>query len=741
MASPEAVGTAKRMPLLHRWGLLVARRRRLVIAISVVVLAGCALAFPVLQSRLTAMDFTVTGSESARVDELLQEQFPELGAEQNVIVVESTAGSINSPESRSAVDSVVSAAERVDGVTGVIRPFPGGPPMQVAPNGSAAIVVVGLEGPMADRAVVARHLQEAVEDVDAPGIEVNVTGYSPVQNDLMEIENADVARAESFGLPVAMIVLVLALGALVAGFLPVGIALVGVLLAAGAMFTLSHVTDFDSLTMAVATMIGIGVGIDYAMFIVSRFREELAVLGVTTREQREEIAEAVARSSSTAGKTIIASGIIVMISLCALVIINSPIFRGIAIGVATAVTAMLIVGVTLLPAVLAELGPAVNRGGIPKRFQPTEISANSDVMQGRWARWARTVMARPVVFGVASVAILVFAAAPIFGMRYGVDMGMSALDDKPSGRAATALAANFSSGAIAPIEVIAIGQNDAAMTDEERARLTVFLNTMARDSRVEAVLPAEFSEGYASAAAIPAVPFDSEAAIGLVNDLRTAAERAGAQGPEILIGGSTAEFVDLDEEMTAKLPLVIAFVLAVSLAFLIVVFRSIALPIKAILMNLLATGAALGITVAVFQWGIGESVLGFTSPGFVQTFLPTLVFAVLFGLSMDYEVFLIRRMREFWETTEDNEYAVAAGIAHTARPITAAAAIMVIVFGSFVTADVLELKQIGFSLAIAVAIDALLVRLVLVPAFMKLFGKWNWWLPAFRKSRDTAPAG
>jgi RND superfamily putative drug exporter len=737
VARPESVGTASRMPVLYRWGLLIARRRRLVIAVSVVVLAACAVAFPVLQSRLTAMDFTVTGSESARVDELLQQQFPELGAEQNVIVLESASGSINSPESRAAVDRVVSAAERVDGVTGVIRPIPGGPAMQVAPDGSAAIVVVGLEGPMADRAVVARNLQEDVEEVDAPGIEVNVTGYSPVQNDIMEIEDADVARAESFGLPVAMIVLVIALGAFVAGFLPVGIALAGILLAAGTMFLLTHVTDFDALTMSVATMIGIGVGIDYAMFVVSRYREELAVLGVTSREQRAQIADAVARSLSTAGKTIIASGIIVMISLCALVLIDAPIFRGIAIGVATAVTAMLIVGMTLLPAVLADLGPAINRGGIPKRFQPAEISGNSDVAQGGWARWAKTVMARPVVFGGAVVTILLLAAAPIFGMRYGIDMGMSALDDKPSGRAAAVLAANFSPGAVAPIEVVASGHDGAPMTEDERARLSVFLNTMARDERVEAVLPAEFNEAYASAAAIPAVPFDSEAAIGLVEDMRAAAQRSGSdQGPQILIGGSTAEFVDLDDEMSRKLPLVIAFVLAVSLVFLIGVFRSIALPVKAIVMNLLATGAALGITVAVFQWGIGESVLGFTSPGFIQTFLPTLVFAVLFGLSMDYEVFLIRRMREYWETTGDNEHAVAAGIAHTARPITAAAAIMVIVFGSFVTAEVLELEQIGFSLAVAVAIDAVLVRLILVPAFMRLFGKWNWWLP-MREPRDT----
>lgn len=719
---------SRRSSVLYRWGVAMAKRRRLVLSAWALLLIACAASFPALENRLGGMDFGVRGSESSEVQQLLRTHFPQFGVEQDVIVFQSGDATADTADFRAAVERATVAAQQISGVCGVVGPY-SGLGGQISPDRRVAIALVGLDGDMAQRAKTAEQLQDTLAATDTGAVQAALTGYSPIQNDATALQEADLKRAEAIGIPVALLILVLALGALAAAAVPIGTALAGVLFAIGALYLLSSVTAFDTLVMSMATMIGIGVGIDYAMFIVSRFREELVVAGVVSRDDRDGIAAAVGHSMSTAGKTILASGLVVVISLSALGVMNAPVFRGIAVGVGVAVLGTLIVGLTLLPALLAVLGPAVNRGALPSRWRPAEVTGDPGET-GTWARWARTVMAKPLRYGGLAVGVLVLAAMPIFGIRYGLDMGTSALDEKPSGRATTALTANFPAGTLAAIEVVATGPGDTPLTPAATAEVNRFLVQVGGDDRVEAVLPAQQSSGRLLAGILPGVAFDSAEAETLVRDLRSAAaDISGDGGPQVLIGGSTAEFVDLSDEMTSKLPLVLALVLGFSLLFLLAAFRSIALPIKAILMNLLATGAALGLTVAVFQWGVGESVLGFTSPGFLQVYLPTVVFAILFGLSMDYEVFLIRRMREYWDTGHDNEYAVAAGLTHTARPITAAAAIMVVVFGSFVTADILELKQLGFALAVAVAIDAIIVRLILVPALMRVLGRWNWWFP------------
>ncbi len=511
------------------------------------------------------------------------------------------------------------------------------------------------------------------------------------------------------------------------------IGVAGILFAVGALFTMSTVSSVNALVMSMATMIGLGIGIDYAMFVVSRFREELAKTGATSREQREQIAHAVGTAMRTAGMNIVASGLVVAISLCSLAIVRATVFRAIALGVATSVLCTLAVALTLLPATLAALGPAVNRGALPSRFRPAD-AADADGREGSWARWARLVMRKPLLFGGTGVAALAIAAAPIGSITHGMDIGIGLMADTPAGHAAQVLDAKFAPGLMSPIEIAATGPDGGPLSAAGDAQTDALATQLRSDARVASVL-VQRADGRALVVAIPTTAFDSPTSEQLVRDIRAQAERADAA--QILVGGTTAEFVDISDEITDRLPWVIAFVLIFSLVFLIFVFRSVLLPIKAILMNLLATGAALGITVAVFQWGYGESVLDFHSVGTVQVYLPTMVFVVLFGLSMDYEVFLIGRMREAWERTRDNATAVAEGIEHTGRPITAAAAIMVVVFGAFVSANMLELKQIGFALAVAVAIDAVLVRMVLVPAFMRLFGDWNWWLPSLRARATT----
>ncbi|WP_378739629.1 MMPL family transporter [Nocardia brasiliensis] len=706
-----------------RWGVAMAKHRKIVLGVWLLLVVACGAAYPALHDRLGTPDYSVPGSDSVAVEHLVAEHFSRFGTEQDLIVFHSAQHTVDTPEYRATIDRTIGIARQTTGVAGAIGPFDGNA-AQISADRHTAFGIVGLNGDISERVRVVRELRTAIATAPGDGTQTMLTGYAPIQADLMEIETADLQRAEALGIPVATVLLVLALGALTAALLPITVTAAGIAVAIGALFGLTSFLAFDSLVLSVATMIATGTAIDYAMFIVSRFNEELTRRGVRNRRDRSGIQQAVGAAMDTTGRTVLASGLIVMISLCSLAIVGLPMLNGIAVGVVTAVVATMTAAFTLLPAVLATLGPAVNRGALPERLRPAEVRSVS--ASSAWARWAHTVMARPVLFGTVGVALLVVAAAPLTGLRYGVDLGLDSLTGRPSGQAITLVEANFVPGLLAPIEVVATGSDTAPLTSAARDEADRFIAELSRDPRIATVLP-QYADGRMFAAVVPHASFGSTAATDLVSDIRSRASSLG--DAEVRIGGTTALFVDVSQRITDRFPWVIALVLAVSLAFLVVAFRSIVLAVKAIVLNLLATGAALGITVAVFQHGIGESALGFHSSGFLQIYLPMLVFAVLFGLSMDYEVFLIRRMKEHWDANHDNAAAVADGLQRTARPITAAAAIMVAVFASFVTADVLELQQIGFALAVAIAIDAVLVRLVLVPAFMRLFGRWNWWLP------------
>ncbi|MFI6165990.1 MMPL family transporter [Nocardia sp. NPDC051052] len=715
-----------------RWGVAMARHRKVVLGVWLLLVVVCGAAYPALHARLGTPDYSVPGSDSVAVDRLVAEHFSQFGIEQDLIVFHSARGTVDTPEYRATIDRTIGIAKQTSGIAGAIGPFDGNA-AQISADRHTAFGIVGVDGDISERVRVVQGLRTAVETGSGDDTQVMLTGYAPIQAEMMQIETADLQRAETLGIPVATVLLVLALGALAAALLPITVTAAGIAIAVGALFGLTTFLAFDSLVLSVATMIATGTAIDYAMFIVSRFNEELTQRGVRNRQDRNAIEQAVGAAMDTTGRTVLASGLIVMISLCSLAVVGLPMLNGIAVGVVTAVIATMTGAFTLLPALLAALGPAVNRGALPERLRPAEV--RSTTASSAWARWAHTVMARPVLFGAIGVALLLAAAAPLTGLRYGVDVGTEALADRPSGQAISLVEQNFTPGLLAPIEVVATGADASPLTSDARAEADRFLGQLAHDDRIATVLP-QYADGRMFAAVIPRAAFGSTAATDLVTDLRSRAASLG--DAEIKIGGTTALFADVSQRITGRFPWVIALVLAVSLTFLVVAFRSIVLALKAILLNLLATGAALGITVAVFQHGVGESALGFHSTGFLQIYLPMLVFAVLFGLSMDYEVFLIRRMKEHWDVHHDNAAAVADGLQRTARPITAAAAIMVAVFASFVTANVLELKQIGFALAVAIAIDALLVRLVLVPAFMRLFGRWNWWLPKLRTSRATS---
>ncbi|MEU8900643.1 MMPL family transporter [Nocardia sp. NPDC048505] len=714
--------------MAHRWGGFVAAHWRATLVLWALLLAVCAMAVPALEHRLQAPEFGVDQAESAAARQILARHFPAIGAEQDVIVFDGRDRTSDTAEYQDKVNVVLAEVRRIKGVSEVIGPFDGMPAKLVSDDKRTAIAIVGIKGDADKRAELANELARKTVQHSAGGIWVGLSGHTPMQNDQVRVGVEDTTKAELIGLPVALVLLILSMGALVAASVPVGMALAGIAGAYGLIYLLSTFMHFDTLVLAVATMIGTGVGIDYSMFLVSRFREELAQS--TIGDVRERTRHAVAATMATTGTNILASGLIVMISLGALFVVRVPIFRVIACGVAASVTAALLVSLTLLPAVLAGLGRRINSGALPAKFLPPE--ARADSTGGVWARWARLVMRRPWLFAVAATALLLLSAAPLMGAKFGIDAGVAALKEEPSGKAAKLIEQKFASGLLAPVQIVATGPVEGAMTEAQKERFSAFATKLESDARISSVLPEASDSGRMVATVILKVPFDSPEATALVKQLRSDVRAVSANGgPNLRVGGETAEYVDFSREIGTKSPWVFGLVLASSFVFLIVVFRSILLPVQAIVMNLFAIAAAMGITVAVFQWGLGEALFDFESRGFIQVFLPTVVFAVLFGLSMDYEVFLIGRIKEIFDDGADNQSAVAGGLAHTARPITTAAAIMVVVFGSFVTAHMLEDKQIGFSLAVAVAIDAAIVRLMLVPALMQIFSRWNWWYPRF----------
>ncbi len=713
----------------------MARNRRLVLALWVLVLAICSFLYPTLKEVLSAPDYAVDNSQSSQVETLLEQSLHDAGSEQDALAFYSREHRVTARVYRAVVAKVLRVTQAQVGVTGVVAPYGAhGAQALISADRHAAVALVALGGDARKRFKNASKLQQAIAKAAGGGVQAWLTGFSPLGKDLAQVESADAERAEAIGVPVALVILLFALGALVAASIPLLLAGASLLLTYGLIALLGRVLDFDVFLLTIVTMIGVGIGIDYSLFIVSRFREELTRRPLTPRAERRRIADAVGASIATSGRTIMYSGIIVGLSLTSLLVVPAAVCREFVIGTLVTVSCTVAAALTLLPAMLAQFAPRINAGSLPARLQPAEIRPEVAEGQSGWARWALAVMRRPLVVAVLLSVLLIASMLPLFGMRYGIDVAFGSLSQTPSGRGAQVLARSFSPGMVGPIDVVVSGAAPPGSASSNVAAARRAAHLLVADLRHDRRVAALALKPYAGRVLLtvtPSVSVDSPAAYALVRRIR-AIPMPVAQGradSSVLVGGWTAQAVDASSATTGRLPLVLAITLGLALIFLLVVFRSVVLPIKAIAMNLLATGATLGLAVLIFQDGHGEQLLGFTSPGFIQAYLPMFLFVLLFGLSMDYEVFLIRRMQETWLKTADNRQAVASGVEHTARPISAAAAIMVAVFGSFLTANILELKQFGFALAGSVAIDATLIRLALVPALMCLFGARNWWLP------------
>ncbi len=725
----------------HGWGVAMVRHRRLVVALWVLLLIASGALYPSLRRALGAPDYRVAGSQSTRVEQLLEKRLPNVGSEDDALVFYSHAHIASDETYTPFINSLIGVLAHEKGVKGVLSPFNDEAIGQISSDEHSAVAVVALTGTPQQRFENASHLQSVVQHASAEthgAVQAWLTGYSPVTKDMVHVQTTDVERAEAIGVPVAFVVLLFALGSLVAAAIPLALAGAGLLLTYGVLALLIKLSHFDNFLISIVAMVGVGIGIDYALIIVSRFREEFARRqrpggenGWASWSEEARVEDAVGVAISTAGRTILFSGVICALAITAMLVLRAAVFREITVGVVAVVACTLLAALTLLPAVLGMLGSKIERGALPARMRPADSRSDMGERMGGWARWALTVMRHPVIAVVASTAILLVVASPALGLRYGLNLGVFTVAEAPSGKGEQVLARYFAPGAVSPMQIILTGPHDNGNGGDAKAAKAL-TESLEHDPRVAGVSERTSSTGVLLSV-VTSVAVDSNAANALVRHIRQdlVPPLQARQGVTILVGGATGVMVDLAHETATKFPLVLALILGASLLFLLVVFRSPLLAIKAILMNLLATAAMLGIIVYVFQNGHGQHLLAFTSTGFIQCFVPLTVFALVYGLSMDYEVFLIRRIQEEWKRTGDNRLSVAIGLEHTARPIAAAAAIMVVVFGSFITANLLELKQLGFAVAVGIAIDATLIRLVLVPALMRLFGDWNWWIPAW----------
>jgi len=596
----------------------------------------------------------------------------------------------------------------------VISPFTPQGAHQISRDGRIAYVQLLFDRQAGDLPQAAvKKVVTTAESFGAPGYHVALGGQA-----ISLVAGAAPGPAEGIGILAAIVIMLLAFGSVVAMGLPIVTALFGLAVAFAVLDLLSHVITTPVFAPEMMAMIGLGVGIDYALLIVTRYRQGLA----EGRDPRQ----AAAVSLATSGRSVVFAGTTVILSLLGLFLLQLPFMRGLAVGAIAAVVLVMLAAITLLPAMLGFSGLAIDKLHVPGLLQ----GAAEPSPQGFWYRWSRTVQRRPVVAGVAALVALIVLALPFLSMRLAFTDAGNDPATTTTRQAFDALATGFGPGFNGPLIIAATGPEGS------RATVGSLQSRVAATAGVAYATPAQFSASGRDAVIIayPTTSPQSAQTEAIVRTLRDDVIPSTTAGSGVVayVGGETAGSVDASSYLSSRLVWVIGAVLLLAFLLLMAVFRSLAIPLKAVVVNMLSVGAAYGVIVAVFQWGWLGGVIGIGATGPIDPWIPLMMFTILFGLSMDYEVFLLSRIREEWRRSGDSSGAVADGLAKTARVITAAAAIMICVFGSFVIGDPLHvLKVFGLGLAAAILIDASLVRMVLVPAIMELLGRANWWMPSW----------
>ncbi len=729
-------------------------RRRLVVGIWVALLIGL-LGLSTVAGSAYHTEFRLAGTESQRGFDLLQSVGAGGGGFDGTVVFRSDAG-YDQAEVRQAMTELFREIEGLDRVEAVVSPY--------GPNGA---VQVAAEGPDAAKLAYARvQFDPAAQQSDFLAITKKVQTLIP-QIDGLQVELGGQAFAEFtppeselLGLGSAVIILLLAFGSVLAMGLPISVALFGVGTGAALLTLASHLVDMPDFTGLLAGMIGLGVGIDYALFIVTRYREGL--------HQGLDYEQAVVGAMGSAGRAVIFAGITVVISVLGMVLMGLSFVRGLAYGAAITVAMTMLASITLLPAllgfararveitryrgliaamlfaialfglgahvpvlglgaaglavltVLASFAIPALRGEIPRR-------APKPIRHTFGYRWSRVVQRRPWAMAVLGLGILLILSIPVLSLRLGFSDEGNYPENTTTRKAYDLLASGFGAGFNGPLLVVADLGAQAAVAEEVRSALSATPGVAGVVAIAASDTPLTMWQIF------PTTSPQDEATEKLVHHLRddVLGPIEEARGVDLPLTGVVASNIDFASYIGARLPIFFGAVLAMSFLLLLVVFRSLLVPLKAVIMNLLSIGASYGVVVAVFQWGWAKDIVGIGEGGPIEAWAPMMMFAIVFGLSMDYEVFLLSRMREEFDRTGDNTSAVADGLASTARVISAAAAIMVFVFGSFILEPNRPIKLFGVGLATAVFLDATVVRMLLVPATMELLGKGNWWLPAW----------
>jgi putative drug exporter of the RND superfamily len=713
---PEALaGAASR----HPW-------RTLTLWAVLILAAGFASSAFLAGALTTRADFT-SRPDSVRARDLVEQRLRGPERDTELVIVRSASRSVDDPAFRARVAGLQRDIAALG--TGVVQRvgslYQLQDPSLVSRDRHATLLPVVMAGSVEDAADHVGALRGVLDRAGGDGFEVLLAGQGALSADFNTIAEEDLRQGESIGVVVALVVLVAVFGAVVAALLPVGLAVLAIMAAVGVVALLGLAFDFSFFVTNMITMMGLAVTIDYSLFIVSRFREE--------RRAGHAKLDAIQLAGATASRAVLFSGMTVVLALVGMLLIPTTLFRSLATGAIVVVIAAVAASLTLLPALLGLLGDRVDALRVRRR------SALQRQRQGGiWVAISRAAMRRPVLSLLAAVAFLAVAATSVFDLRTG-SAGVSTLpDDFASKRAFTVLATEFSGGLTNPVEVVVDGDADDQGVRQGVARLRALL---AADrgfgpSTVEVNDARDLQVVSASVTGDPSGPAAVDAVARIRDDHVPQAFPAGTPA-QVLVGGTTAVNKDFFDLTDAYTPIVFGFVLLLSLLLLTAVFRSIVVPVKSILLNLLSVGAAYGIVVAVFQKGgpaVGRSLadlLGFQQVDAIEAWLPLFLFSVLFGLSMDYHVFLLSRIREHYDRTGNNAESVAEGVRTSAGIITGAALIMVAVFGGFAAGRLVSFQQMGFGLAVAVLIDATIIRSVLVPAAMKLLGDWNWYLPSW----------
>jgi len=698
------------------------RHRVIVLLLWAVALVGMTV---ISQSVGTAYSnsFTLPNTESTQALKLLQSSEPGLAGDREQIVFHTTDGSlVTDPHVMATVETMLGKVKQVPGVSVISSPYtePYGA-TQISKDGRTAFATVTFDKLSQNIPnSVAKQLVSTAQTAGGPGLQVAVAGQLAEQADKQSFGGT------GLGVILAGVVLLLVFGSVFAMLLPLMSALASLGTAIGLIGLLSHVLKMPVFSTELVLLIGLGVGVDYALFIVTRHRQGL-VAG-------NDVESSIVNAVNTSGRAVLFAGIIVCIALLGMFALGVSFLYGLAIAAAIGVSFTMIAALTLLPAFLGFIGPRVL-----SRRQAKDLAANGPKVigtgtKGFWPKWAAFVERRPIIPAVVALVIVVLVALPFFSLR----LGSSDQGNDPTGTttrlAYDLLADGFGPGFNGPLLVVTESKGTADTA--ALAKLAGAIEAqpgVVKQTIVPISLPPKNGSQVSLLTVYPTTSPEAGQTTDLIDHLRqvTIPAVVAGTGVAVYVGGNTAIFVDFARVLGHKLPLFIGLVVVLSFLLLAIVFRSLVIPLTAAVMNLLSIGAAFGVLVAVFQWGWLGSVFQVGGPGPIESFLPVMMFAILFGLSMDYEVFLITRIREEYVKTGDNATAVRQGLAATGKTITAAALIMILVFGSFILGGERIIKEFGLGLAAGILMDAILIRMAIVPSLMFLFGKANWWFPGW----------